>query len=129
MVRPKLIALLASTLLLSALLLGCSSSIDGKNFIGQWEFLHGSEESLGVDEVTLAKSLGDNIIMSLNENGTGTLDVFGDITDLTWKATSDTSGTLTLEGSNAATMEIQDEELILSNSNDSTLVFGRYQNE
>lgn len=123
--KLKIVTALACALLLGVLTCGCAPSVDAKNFTGAWEFLYGSQEGLNKEEIDMAKSLGSNAVMTLNEDGTGTLDLFGDVTNLTWVATNDTDGSVTVEGSNAASMNVKDDQLILSDSSDRTLTFGR----
>ncbi len=125
-IRTKLAAVLVVLTLLGGMLAACAPSVNADNFVGDWEFTHGSLENLDQATVDEAKSLGANAIMTLNEDGTGSFDMYGNVKQLTWSATSDTEGSLTLDGNKAASMAIEDEELVLSDSSDNTLTFSRY---
>lgn len=130
MVRElKLIMALALALLAGVIAMSCTPSIDTSNFIGEWEFLYGSSEGLSEEEINMAKGPGSSVVLTLNEDGTGTFDLFGDVSTLTWTATNETEGSVTVEGNNAASMSIEDEQLILSDSHEETLTFSRLANE
>lgn len=125
-IRTKLAAVLVALTLLGSLLAACAPSVNADNFVGDWEFIHGSLENLDQATVDEAKSLGANAIVTLNEDGTGSFDMYGNVKQVTWSATSDTEGSFTLEGNKAASMAIEDEELVLSDSSGNTLTFTRY---
>lgn len=125
--KGKLIAVIvACCLALSATLLGaCSPAVDKSAFVGEWQLLEGSTENLDADTVALAGSLGAAVILTLNEDGTGTLDLYGETSDLTWEAASNEEGTIKVADSKKATLQLQDGNLEIVDAKGGTLTFAR----
>lgn len=76
-------------------LVGCgggSSADNAKNFVGYWELtaMTASDGTDGAETLSLMASLGLTTSLTLNEDGTATLDMFGDKSTGTWTATSAT---------------------------------------
>lgn len=121
-----IIAALACAFVLCFALVGCGGSIDKTKFIGSWGLESSSDEDLDADSIELMKSLGLEVTLTLNEDGTGSLDLFGTEMGLKWDATSDTEGTLTLEDEQgSANLKIDGDALTLSDSSDTTMTFAK----
>lgn len=116
---------LCFALLAGAFAVACAPQVDTGNYVGQWELMYGSEEGLDTDSIALAKSLGSSVILDLQEDGTGTLDLYGEVSNLTWTATSNTEGNLKIDGMGDASMEVQDGNLSIYDSEDGSLTFAR----
>lgn len=127
--KLKLIIALVCVLVAGTLAFSCAPSATTKDFTGEWELLFGSDEGLDKDTIDMSKSQSSNVILTLEDDGAGNLDIFGDVTNLTWETTNETEGIVTVEGNNAASMKIEDDQLILSNGDESTLTFGRVSSE
>lgn len=116
---------LCFALLAGASAAACAPQVDTGNYVGQWELMYGSEEGLDTDSIALAKSLGSSVILDLQEDGTGTLDLYGEVSNLTWTASSNTEGNLEIDGMGDASMEVQDGSLSIYDSEDGSLTFAR----
>lgn len=128
MAKRIIVALgLAAALVLGPILAGCAPQVDTENYVGSWELAYGSEEGLDTDTIALAKSMGSSVVLTLNEDGTGSIDMYGDVSTLTWTASSDTEGDIKIEGSSDATMKLEDGNLSIYDSNDGSLTFSRVQ--
>lgn len=130
--KTKIAVVMVALALFSCALAGCSpkaEKINTEQFVGRWEFIQGSQETLSKDKVDSAKSLGTNAFLTLEKDETGSFDMYENVKNLTWKATSETEGTLTLEDTKPTDMTVKDDELILSDSGDNTLMFKRVSSE
>lgn len=126
MLRKSIAALgLCIALAAGALAPACAPQVDTENYAGQWELAYGSEEGLDTDSIALAKSLGSSVILDLQDNGTGTLDLYGEVSNLTWTASSNTEGNIRIDGMGDASMQLQDGGLSISDSEDGSLTFTR----
>ncbi len=122
--RIGIIAALCLALALSFALVGCGGGVDKSNYTGDWKLAYGSDENLDADSIALMESLGLSVKMTLNEDGTGTLELFGDKTDAKWEASSNTEGKITLDGSEAK-MKLENGELTIVDSTNATMTFKR----
>lgn len=116
---------LCIALVAGALVAACAPQVDTENYTGQWELAYGSEEGLDTDSIALAKSLGSSVILDLQENGTGTLDLYGEVSNLTWTASSNTEGNIRIDGMGDASMQLEDGSLSISDSEGGSLTFAR----
>lgn len=120
-----IVATLCVVLALSFALVGCGGeSVDKSKYTGNWQLTSSSSEDLDADSIALMKSLGLEVKLTLNEDGTGMLDMFGDERDLTWDATSNTDGKMTISG-NETTMKLADNELTIADVDKASLTFTR----
>lgn len=125
-----LLAALCCSLALSCTLVACATHVDMDNYTGDWTLAYGSDENLDADSLALMKSLGLEVTLTLNEDGTGALDLFGDSTPLSWEASSNTEGSLTFEGdendiTGDASIELKDGELTVVDSANASMTFTR----
>ena len=70
------------------------------NFVGTWEVsgMVSDGQPYSADDLQAMKDMGMNIILTLNEDGSATIDMFGEILNGSWDCASETDGTLTFEG-------------------------------
>lgn len=116
-------AALCCAFMLCFALAGCNG-VDKSNYTGDWQLAYGSDENLDADAIELMDSLGLSAILTLNEDGTGSLDAFGKKMDVTWEASSNTEGKITVDGGEAE-MQLADEELSIVDSSGSSMTFKR----
>ena len=113
--KKAMIALLSCVFALCLALVGCGGDNAAANkaaFTGTWDLVEMSQgdEVTGSDELNTLKSLGLEVYVNLNEDGTSALVLFGEVIDGTWEATSSTAGTIKMEGQDVA-MSIADSKL------------------
>ena len=82
-------------------------------FVGTWNLIEmeSSDKSAGADEFEVFRSLGYDVYVNLNEDGSCALVLFGTVSKGTWAATSPTAGTTTIEDLGTITMSIADSKL------------------
>lgn len=129
MKKTSLIAALALMLALCLGLVGCGSSLepeDATNFHGTWELVSGDgeteEDVLAEADVAMLKEYGMTCTLTLNEDGTGNMDLFGEKTEATWVPADEVTGTVTLEGQDADA-SIDDAGKLTIDQDGSTLLF------
>lgn len=111
--KKKLAAIAAIVGMVALCLCLTACSVDKTQFIGTWAFESGSEQGLEAESVELMKTFGMETSLTLAEDETGTLDLFGENVAVTWSAKSSTEGTVTLESMGTANMKVADGELVL----------------
>lgn len=119
-----IIAALCCVFVLCFALVGCGGGVDKSKYTGDWKLAYGSDENLDADSIELMESLGLSVKMTLNEDGTGSLDLFGDAIDVKWEASSNTEGKITLDNGEA-TMKLENDELTIVDSTNSSMTFKR----
>ena len=120
------LATVCFALALCLALVGCGANVDKSLYTGDWTLESGSGENLDEASIELMKSLGLDVTLTLKEDGTGTLDLFGQSQEVKWSATSNTEGTLKLAEQNAETkIKLDDGKLTLADSDDSYMTFKR----
>ena len=105
-------------------LVGCGGGVDKSNYTGDWTLTSSSNANIDEKSVELMKSLGVENSLTLNDNGSGTLRLLGDSSDVTWEATSNASGTLKRNG-NSSAIRLEDGKLTLEDVEGSSYVFSR----
>ena len=115
-----IIAALVCAFILCFALVGCGGGADKTKFVGSWTLESGSDENLNADAIAKMKSLGYEVTLTLNEDETGTIDLFGEKMDIQWKATSGTEGEATMEGTDKAKLAVDGDKLVMSD--DSSLM-------
>lgn len=123
MKKLSLIAAMCCAFVLCFALVGCGG-VDKSNYTGDWKLAYGSDENLDADSLELMDSLGLTVILTLNEDGTGALNLFGESMDATWEASSNSEGTITLEGSEAS-LKLDNGELTIEDSTGASMTFKR----
>lgn len=117
-----LIAALCCAFVLCFALVGCGA--DKSNYTGEWKLAYGSDPNLDDDSIQLMDSLGMSVMLTLNDDGSGTLDLFGDAKEIKWEASSNTEGKITLDGSEAK-LQLEQGELTIVDKSDATMTFKR----
>ena len=113
-----IIAALVCAFILCFALVGCGGA-DKSKFIGSWTLESGSDENLNADAIAKMKSLGYEVTLTLNEDETGVIDLFGETMDVEWKATSGTEGEVTMQETEKAKLSIDGEKLVMSDDSSS----------
>lgn len=119
--KKSVLAFLTCVLALAFALTGCSGG--GKdpkaNFVGSWELSGGTSEGEELTEeyMEMFKEWGVNIILVLNEDGTGSLDLFSEVDDLKWEAKDATTASITV-GKDTTDVKLEDGKLILEEGED-----------
>ncbi len=127
--KKGIIALLACVFALSLSLVGCGGSGSGGDvkaaWVGTWDLVEMEEngEVTGSEDLEMLRSLGLDVYLEMNQDGTGSLVLFGESMDGTWEAKSATEGTFTLEGQKVD-MKIADGKLTME-QNGSKLTFAK----
>lgn len=136
-VRKRLIAglavLCAFVLALSACGFGDPKAEASKNFVGTWELesMNSSGQETSAEDLALLKSFGMSVYLTVEDDGSALLEMFGSNITATWTAKDATNVTLSFDGSAAQSTGIQettqdvsfaDGKLTMSSNND-TMVF------
>lgn len=84
-------------------------------YVGYWEAesMRDGDDEIGDDDLDMLRELGgagSNCIVHLADDGTGTVDSFGDVSDVTWDAASKT---VSMDGE-SMDIELKDGKLVLS---------------
>ena len=114
--KKSVLAFLTCVLALAFALTGCSGG--GKdpkaNFVGSWELSGGTleGEELTDEYMKMLEEWGVNCILILDEDGTGTLDLFLEVADLKWEAKDATTVTITAEDE-SHDLKLKDDKLVL----------------
>jgi len=122
--KVGIVAALVFALALCFTLVGCGGGVDKSNYTGDWKLAYGSDENLDADSIALMESLGLSVKMTLKDDGTGSLDLFGQNMEAKWEASSNTEGKITLDG-NEAKMKLENGELTIVDSTNSSMTFKR----
>lgn len=119
--KKKLAALLATAcaFALCFALVGCGGSDPSKNFIGTWVLSGGEMDGDSIDDETLSlmKSFGMDVYITLDEDGTASFVLFGEKMSGDWKAKNATTATLTFDGE-SGDIKLADEKLTLEADGD-----------
>lgn len=114
--KKSVLAFLTCVLALAFALTGCSGG--GKdpkaNFVGSWQYSGGTldGEELTDEYMDMLEEWGVNCILILDEDGTGTLDLFLEVVDLKWEAKDATTATVTAEDE-SHDLKLKDDKLVL----------------
>ena len=122
----KVIAVVCCALALCFALAGCAG-VDKSKYTGDWQYSSSDNVDLDAKSMELAKSLGLEIKLTLNEDGTGTFVMLSDTQDVKWEAKSNTEGSMVIGEKSSATMNLNEEatELSLVDGDGGTLKFKR----
>ena len=119
-----ILATVCFALALCFALVGCGSNVDKSLYTGDWTLESGSGENLDEASIELMKSLGLDVTLTLKEDGTGTIDLFGQSQEVKWEASSNSEGKLKLvEQNSETTIKLNDGKLTLADSDDSYMTF------
>lgn len=127
MKRKSLLAILVCcfALCVAMALAGCGDSKAdySKNFTGDWEIssMVDAEEDIDADTLDFMKAMGLNCTLTLKEDKTASIDLFGEVSEGTWEPKSASECSVTLEG-NSMNGKLDGEKLTFTDDA-STLVF------
>jgi hypothetical protein len=126
MATKRMTALVAVMILLLACMgvAGCSGGGDAtKAYVGDWKLVEMSSEgeSMSADDLAAMEALGLSVKMTVNEDKTFSIDLFGEQESGTWEARSATEASFTIDGT-AVKATLKDGKLTLADS-ENTLVF------
>lgn len=119
--KKSVLAFLTCVLALAFALTGCSGG--GKdpkaNFVGSWELSGGISEGEELTEeyMEMFKEWGVNCILVLDEDGTGSLDLFSEVEGLKWEAKDATTASITV-GKDTTDVKLEDGKLVLEEGED-----------
>lgn len=95
---------LASALALSLVLVGCGGGSQAPDPTGEWTLYEMTSEdpanAASPEDVQTMTDYGLSVTMTLNEDGTGSMNAFGEVLDVTWEQ-GDEGLTISLGGSPA----------------------------
>lgn len=109
-----IIAALVCAFVLCFALVGCGGSVDKTKFLGTWELESADDENLDAESVELMKSLGLEVTLTLKDDGTGSLNLFGEETEVEWEATSATEGKISMKDTGNANLKVDGDKLVMS---------------
>ena len=120
MTKKGVIALMACVFALCLALVGCGDNAAANKaaFTGTWDLVEMNQDGqvTGSDDLETLKSLGLEVYVNLNEDGTAALVLFGEAMNGNWEATSTTAGTITLDNQKVD-MTIEDSKLKFAQEN------------
>lgn len=125
--KKSALAFLTCVLALAFALMGCSGG--GKdpkaNFVGSWELSGGTSEGEELTEeyMEMFKEWGISCILVLDEDGTGSLDLFSEVSDLKWEAKDATTASITVD-KETTDVKLEDGKLVLEDGEDK-LIFSK----
>ena len=124
MTKARRLALLAVCVVLACVLVlahGCRHDRQetANALVGTWELYQriGGEAAASPEDVARAKSEGLVVYLQLDEDGSGTLDLFGRDIEVSWASKRHNTGTLTI-GDDAATMRVDGSGMLSVDSAD-----------
>jgi hypothetical protein len=106
-IRKKWVAFVASVFALCLALAGCAGGVGGsggkdpsKNYVGDWKLVGMEEdgEAYSADDIRLMQNMGMTVTLSVKEDKSFSLNVFGEELPGTWEAKSDSAATFTVDG-------------------------------
>lgn len=125
--KKSVLAFLTCVLALAFALTGCSGG--GKdpkaNFVGSWELSGGTMEGeeLTDEYMDMFEEWGISCILVLDEDGTGSLDLFSEVSDLKWEAKDATTASITVD-KETTDVKLEDGKLVLEDGEDK-LIFSK----
>lgn len=122
MKKTSLIAIVCLACALCLAMVGCGG-VNKEAYTGAWDLESGSDENLGVESIAMMKSYGLEVTMTLNEDGTGLLNLFGEPLSLKWEAKSNSEGTVTFDEGKSAALKLANGKLTLEDSTGSSMTF------
>ena len=99
--KRKMLLLVGCVCALCLALTGCGGGADAaSNFVGSWKLsaVESSTEPASEEDVAFLEEMGMSCSITLNEDKTASLDLFGDVLNGTWEAKDATNATITAEG-------------------------------
>lgn len=124
--KKSVLAFLTCVLALAFALTGCSGGKDPKaNFVGSWKLSGGTTEGeeLTDEYMDMFEEWGISCILVLDEDGTGSLDLFSEVSDLKWEAKDATTASITVD-KETTDVKLEDGKLVLEDGEDK-LIFSK----
>lgn len=124
--KKSALAFLTCVLALAFALTGCSGGKDPKaNFVGSWKLSGGTTEGeeLTDEYMDMFEEWGISCILVLDEDGTGSLDLFSEVSDLKWEAKDATTASITVD-KETTDVKLEDGKLVLEDGEDK-LIFSK----
>ena len=120
----RMLVVALCTLALCFTLTACSGGGNaeaGKKMVGYWELESGksSTEEISAEDVAFMKTIGVQFIVQLSEDGTGVIDVFGDVENITWDMNK---ATLSYDGA-TCNLKLDGDSLVMSDNSLGNLTF------
>lgn len=104
-------------------LVGCGAN--KSLYTGTWVLQDSNDETFDSDTLTLMDTLDVRVTLTLEDDGTGTLNYLGNNPNtVTWEAKSDTEGTLTLDDSQS-TLTLEEDVLTMTDADGTYMEFVR----
>jgi|GEM_PF-1169917 len=119
-----IIAILCCAAAFCVALVGCGANVDKSLYTGTWTLDSSSNKNFDSETIGLMRKMDATIDLVLNEDGSGTLKLLEGSESLTWKATSNTEGTATLDG-NEMKLSLADGKLTLTDRDNVSMTFAR----
>lgn len=122
LLRMAVVAL--CTLTLCFTLTACSGgggADAGKKMVGYWELESGKSdtEEITAEDVAFMKTIGVQFVLHLAEDGTGAIDIFGDVENITWDMNK---ATLSYDGA-TCNLKLDGDTLVVSDNSMGDLNF------
>lgn len=124
--KKSALAFLTCVLALAFALTGCGGGKDPKaNFVGSWKLSDGTTEGeeLTDEYMDMFEEWGISCILVLDEDGTGSLDLFSEVSDLKWEAKDATTASITVD-KETTDVKLEDGKLVLEDGEDK-LIFSK----
>lgn len=119
-----IIAVLCCAFAICAALAGCGAGVDKSLYTGTWTLASSTNKNFDSETIGLMRKMDATIDLILNEDGSGTLKLLEGDESLTWKATSNTEGTATLDGSELK-LSLADGQLTMTDRDNVSMTFAR----
>lgn len=118
--KKSALAFLTCVLALAFALTGCSGGKDYKaNFVGSWKLTGGTADGTEMteDDIKMLEDWGANCILVLDEDGTGSLDLFSEVSDVKWEAKDAATASITVD-KETGDAKLEDGKLIFEDGDD-----------
>lgn len=98
--RKIVLVLMACMLAACFTLVGCGGGGGAADFVGDWKLTEMVEdgEAMSGDDLELMEEMGLTFGLTINDDGSAVIDMFGETLDGTWEAAGDSAVDLTFEG-------------------------------
>jgi hypothetical protein len=121
--KTTLLAMAMALLLACVGVVGCSGGDASKAYVGDWKLveMQSGGETMGAEDLAAMEALGLSVKMTVKEDKTFSIDLFGEQQSGTWEAKSASDANFTIDGSTVKAT-LKDGKLTLADGED-TLVF------
>lgn len=123
----RILAIVACAFALCLVVTACGSSKKyAEEFVGHYQIvsMDYDGESISEDDMESLREWGLDVVMVLDEDGTGEINLMGEVSDVTWEATGEGEGTIVLDGEYGGNISLADGQLtITEDGSEGELVF------